>query len=490
MTKHKETLIIALLLCGILIYGAFLRFYQLDNDSYWIDESFTLMQARGIAQFWYPLLGSGYSEWKDVLIPYIIAPFVKYFGYDHAWLLRLPSALFGTASIFVGYHLASVLFSRHVGLMFGFFMATCHWHIAWSQQVRGYAALIFFILLFFYFFALFYKYGKIRFMYYAIGALVCGVLAKKFAILLLIPLILYVINSRNYRVYLCFIPLALLALLYGVMHISAFFSINPISYYYFYLCNYLWADYSIFVVLFVIGFFLAIQYARSQFIVHVGIGLFIVGTLCFFSSFVFVSEKRYLLSITPFLFLYSAFFIDNISQKFSRRLVWKIFIFCSIVGIGIYVGIITILPQAKYLLETYTPQPDYKTAYNKILSMQFDDHDHIVSANPSLDIIYLNRAEFAIPWSLTGRDDETTIRKESEYYSGARKLYGKGDKTAADRIRQFQEKGEDVFVIFDELASQRMNIDIWDIVTDTDKKYVIGEGRDAVYIYYFPKNTY
>ena len=187
-TKKIETIVISAALLGILLYGAFLRLYALGNDSYWIDESFTLMQARGIVQHGYPLLDSGFVEWKDFLVPYIIAPSIYFFGFEDAWLLRLPSAFFGIMSIFVGYHLAVLLFSRYAGLMFAFFMATCHWYVAWSQQVRGYTAMIFFVLCFFYFLAAHLKWQEKRYLYYTVFSMMCAILSKKFAVVLIFAL--------------------------------------------------------------------------------------------------------------------------------------------------------------------------------------------------------------------------------------------------------------------------------------------------------------
>lgn len=62
--RKRKIVIVAALLFVVLFFGAFMRLWQLGYSSYWLDEGFTLMQARGIATHGYPLLDSGYTEWK------------------------------------------------------------------------------------------------------------------------------------------------------------------------------------------------------------------------------------------------------------------------------------------------------------------------------------------------------------------------------------------------------------------------------------------
>lgn len=489
ISKQQNTIIISITLLLILFFGAFMRLYQLGYSSYWIDEGFTLMQARGIAGHGYPLLDSGNVEWKDLLVPYITAPFVKFFGFEYPWILRLSSAIFGIFSIFVGYHLSVRLFSRYTGLMFAFFIASCYWYIAWSQQVRGYSALIFFVLLFFYFLAKHNNTKIFRYLLFAFASIIFAVLAKKFAIILFVPFLVYLGMQRMYKLF--FILLAPVAVLIIFFVHTVFYSltINPLNYFYVYVSDYLFSYFGIFFILFIIGFFCAVFNKKSSITVHLSILSFMIVAIVTFALFIFVSERRYLLMITPFLFLYTAFFIECVACKFQQYSgVIGIILFISIVVVSIRRndGII-LIPQKHYALEQYTPQPNYNKAYAKIIDNGFTDNDIIISTNPFMDIIYLGRADYAIPWSLTGRGDVTTMGREHEFYSGARKLYGHKDKSAIDKIYELQQNG-DVYVVWDSLSGRRMKFALWDDITEYGKRILTDGTIHQINVYYFAQD--
>jgi len=489
ITTQQKTIIISMMLLLILIFGAFMRLYQLGYSSYWIDEGFTLMQARGIAEYGYPLLDSGFVEWKDILVPYVTAPFVKLFGFEHAWVLRLSSAIFSILSIFIGYHLAVMLFSRYTGLIFAFFIASCHWYIAWGQQVRGYAAILFFVLLFFYFLAKYDCDKKVHYIGYAFISVIFAILAKKFAIVLFIPFFVYLSMERMYKMLLILVVPIALVIIFFVYIVFYSLTINPLSYFHFYIFGYLFNYFGIFFILAIIGFFCVIFSKKSNIAVHMSVLSFMIGSLFTFALFVFVSERRYLLMITPFLFLYTAFFVECVARKFQR--------YSAVVGMILFVSILTVsimqknstilIPQKHYALEYYTPQPNYNKAYAKIIANGFFDNDMIISTNPFMDIIYLGRTNYAIPWSLTGRGNDTTMGREREFHSGARKLYGYKDKSAIDKIHELQKKGN-VYIVLDSLASRRMKFELWDDITEYGDRILIDGKKHQISVYYFAHN--
>ena len=487
ITNQQETIIISAILFLIVFFGGFMRLYQLGYSSYWIDEGFTLMQVRGIVQYGYPLLDSGFMEWKDVLIPYITAPFVKFFGFEYKWLLRLPSAIFGILTIFVGYHLAVNMFSRYTGLMFAFFIASCHWYIAWSQQVRGYSAVMFFVLLLFYFLSRYERTTMMRYVTYAFISIICAVLAKKFAIILFVPFLVYIFSKKLYKLFLIFIIPSIIVSVFFVHIARDSLVINSLNYFYFYISEYLFSYFGIFFILSLIGFICANLFVKKPNSLHASIALFVVISILVFSLFIFVSERRYLLMVTPFLFLYTAYFIECVARRFKYKLIVGILIFVGVISISIIYKNSTILVAKKhYVLEYYTPQPNYDKAYEEIIERGFSNEDIIISANPYMDIIYLGRANYAIPWSLTGRGDDTTMGLEREFHSGARKIYGKGRVTGLDKIISLQKKGN-VYVVLDSLSSRRMKFDLWDDITDIGDKIFTDGDTHSVTVYVFPK---
>lgn len=189
--------------------------------------------------------------------------------------------------------------------------------------------------------------------------------------------------------------------------------------------------------------------------------------------------------ITPFLFLYTIAFLYCISFKVRYGVFISSFLGVSLIilGIRMHQGII-LLPNKHYGLEYYTPQPDYNSAYNAIKVSGFDSDDTIISPNPYIDIIYLGKADYVIPWSLTGRGDETNLLNSRDFHSGAKKLSGKGKKTGMDKIESLRKKG-DVYVVLDSLSVRRMKFDIWDDITDLGEEIFTTGDEDKVSVFVF-----
>jgi hypothetical protein len=473
----------------VVVFGTFLRFWQIGFSSYWIDEGFTLMQAEGVARHGYPLLRSGLVEWKDLLMPYILAPLVKFFGLQASWLLRLPGAIFGTMSIVVAYYLARKLFSPVVGLIFSFFISTGYWYVAWSQQVRGYSALIFFVLLFFYFLIEFSDQKQVKYIFYSFLSILGAVLAKKFGIILLPVFLFFLLWQRRYKIFLIFFLLGLFGGGFIIHSVIPSLAFNVKSYFSFYWQHYLWDYFSLFLVLGIIGLFTVLKNKNKYQAVHLSILLFFWISLSVLSFFVYITERRYLIMVTPFLFLYTAKAIDYFAHYFQEKylLVLTLLLFGSVFyGVNYQRGLM-ILPQKHYPLEFYTPQPDYREAYKEIKRRGFRAEDIIISGNPQMDIIYLGRAGYIIPWSLTGRGDQNNIIKEKEFYSGAHRLYGMKGKTAFDKIISLQKKGN-VYVILDALSSSRIKLKLWRKIAQNGQKIFVGNGQgDRLTVYLFPK---
>lgn len=172
-----------ILLGIILCSGFFFRIYKVGEASFWIDEGFTIMQAKAILSHGYPLLNSGIVEFKDLLLPYLLAGIMKIFG-DAPFVLRFIPVLFGTLSIYLGFTLGKKLFNDKVGLIFSFFLAFSYWNIAWSRQVRGYSLLLFFALLFIINLVAHRETNKNKYLFIALFAVIMASISKSFGLLL------------------------------------------------------------------------------------------------------------------------------------------------------------------------------------------------------------------------------------------------------------------------------------------------------------------
>ncbi len=95
-----------------------------------------------------PLLDSGQIYTNNFVSVYLTALTIKIAGFDvfNPWASRLPSVFFGTLLIPLVYFLSKKVFENEKAAFFSaFLIAFSYLEIAWSRQVRGYAALAFFI---------------------------------------------------------------------------------------------------------------------------------------------------------------------------------------------------------------------------------------------------------------------------------------------------------------------------------------------------------
>ena len=147
----------------ILLLGAVFRFYELGNESYWIDEISTVYEAQqSVTQ----IITSGRL---DQPLAYYL-PFhywIQIFGTSETGT-RVFSALFGIGTIALVYMIGRELFSREIGLL-GALMAVSWSQIYYSQIARYYVFAEFFSLLSFLFLILALKRKKSQyFVYYGI----------------------------------------------------------------------------------------------------------------------------------------------------------------------------------------------------------------------------------------------------------------------------------------------------------------------------------
>ncbi|MCJ7812898.1 glycosyltransferase family 39 protein, partial [bacterium] len=140
---------IILLLMILCICGAFLRFWNLGSQSFWVDE----VNALYAAQSWMAngefTLPSGWVYDRAVIYTFITAFLYKGFGVSE-WATRFPSAFFGLLSILISYVLGTKIFNKKVGLLTAFLVAFSHFEVGWSRTAKMYTLLQCFTLVFVY----------------------------------------------------------------------------------------------------------------------------------------------------------------------------------------------------------------------------------------------------------------------------------------------------------------------------------------------------
>jgi hypothetical protein len=137
----------AIVLGVLLVIAAALRLYAL-GEGLWLDEVLTLVTY---ARLPFAEIATRYDSQNQHMLYSLLAhaSFVM-FG-ESAWALRLPAAAFGVASIYAAYLFGREITSRTESLLAAALLTFSFHHIWFSQNARGYTALLFFTLLSSYF---------------------------------------------------------------------------------------------------------------------------------------------------------------------------------------------------------------------------------------------------------------------------------------------------------------------------------------------------
>jgi len=140
-SNTKSSIWWMLVLLSAIAFG--LRIWRLGTDL-WFDELLTLLN--------YVRLPAGYivsrlpDQNNHILFSLMSHASIRIFG-ESAWALRLPSVLFGVASIWALFLLGRRVLSTREALLASALMTVSYHHIWFSQNARGYMGLLFFSLL-------------------------------------------------------------------------------------------------------------------------------------------------------------------------------------------------------------------------------------------------------------------------------------------------------------------------------------------------------
>ena len=110
------------------MFGTLLRFWNLGEWSFWIDEVFTVRDAQNLS------LGS----WQGIPnpIPYLAVKLSIALASDSEWGSRLIPCIVGIATIPAVFGLGRTLFNWRIGLLGSTFVACSSWHLFWTQNAR------------------------------------------------------------------------------------------------------------------------------------------------------------------------------------------------------------------------------------------------------------------------------------------------------------------------------------------------------------------
>ena len=185
-----------LVLSVIVVFGAVLRFWNLGQWSFWIDEVFTVRDARNLS------LNSLQSIPNP--IPYLAVKLSIVLAGHSEWGSRLIPCLVGIASIPAVFGLGRTLFNWQVGLLSSAFVACSSWHLFWSQNARYPVFTFLFAILTAWFFYLSLERDSTLLTIAALASCLCLILSHTLSIVIVPALAAYAIiclleNSNRKR---------------------------------------------------------------------------------------------------------------------------------------------------------------------------------------------------------------------------------------------------------------------------------------------------
>ncbi len=142
-------------LVAILLLALVLRLIKLGSRNLWYDEAFAVLYAeKSFSAILYgtitPVEGAA-ADVHPLLYYFFLHLWMSLFG-QSPFIVRLPSVIFGLASIVLAFSIGQRLFDPGAGLLAAAITAIAPFHINYSQENRMYSLLCFLSLLTVYFF--------------------------------------------------------------------------------------------------------------------------------------------------------------------------------------------------------------------------------------------------------------------------------------------------------------------------------------------------
>jgi 4-amino-4-deoxy-L-arabinose transferase-like glycosyltransferase len=141
--RQNHYVVLALLI----VAGALVRFWHLDNVGLHGDEDIMGLAARGVAAHAVPVLPSGLVYWRAPFYTYLLAGSTSLFG-DTEWALRLPSAIVGSLCGLLAFQVGKRFLEPIPNLGFVATIVFLPAMIEISQTARMYVFLVASLLLF------------------------------------------------------------------------------------------------------------------------------------------------------------------------------------------------------------------------------------------------------------------------------------------------------------------------------------------------------
>lgn len=463
----------------ILILGGFFRLYNLDSQSYWMDEGYTVNAVMSIGEHGSTVLDSG-QNYSCPTYCYPTVYLVSILGNSPS-SYRLLSVLAGLLFIVLIFLIAKKIFNRKIALLTSFFITFSYWQIAWSRQARWYTlfSLLFWLSLYFFYQSLYSNKNKYLNIFLTTIFTILAILTHGLGYLLPLVFASWIIIDHIFiqkkfdwkRILTIVFAGAIVMWLFNFISnidvIAYLFNNLNLHYVLPYYLNFYLRTYWLF-ILFAIFAFLSRNNAYKKEI------YFLLFVLCMYliplSFLTNIVHYRYMFHLTPIFFILGSLGImsihDQIKPKYGKAIFWFVIIglFATVAG-GVFI------PQTNYYLESdnsnilgnrphyaSTPQPDWNGAYDFIKTNKAVG-DITISSHPQFNKIFLGEAGYWIKYNYLGFDNKAEYSHDDrEYYVGAKII---GDLTELQSIITSSHG----FVVFDYMSTDgRISQDIQEYI--------------------------
>jgi uncharacterized membrane protein len=436
------------LLGTLILLGFNLRYKNLGNLSFWVDELYTTYAAIGLLQNGDPVLPAGTLYDRAILNTYLIALSFKTIGISE-FSARIVSVVFGTLTIPLVYKMGTKCANKRVGLLSAILITFSAWEIVWSREARMYAQFQFFYLSAAYLFYLA-IHDNLKFLFFSvmafIGAFYSHILSLTFPLVSVIYVLVYKkdLIKKQYVTFL--IPVFLAGALFLVRS-----SINPLNYFNKY--SPLWGQKSIYFYAFspelrILFLILIVGVLISSLVWKLGIKENFISRyilLNFFIPFLILSAfpwktHRYALFIFPFLVIGASIIIDIfiiqnvLNENAIKRISKKFGIYPKIVGklkLGILLFMLILLNTQFFLsLDSFRiPQSTHGYIRSGIMHSNWrkggdfvknrmSTSDKIISTLPVAALYYSGQSDYFI----RSREQYEILNSEGQFidrYAGS-----------------------------------------------------------------------
>lgn len=439
--KKNSTIKYLIFILILIILGGFLRFYNIEKASYWMDEGYTINAVLSIQEKGEPILDSG-NKYNCPTYCYPTSWIANQLG-NNALSFRLLSILAGLIFILAIGFITKKFFGTITSIATSIIMTFSYWQIAWSRQARWYTLFaLFFWLALFFFYKLINSKDKNK-IWLLLGTIFFTALAcLTHGLGYLLPVIfivwylfdqIFIKKQLSWKklILTIIISFSVLFLFDSILGINLFgqlmSGVTP-SYILPYYLNFILRNYWLFLVFALYAIYTPKKEDQNirYFLLFIFISYLI--PLSFLTNLV---HYRYLFHVIPALVILGILGMYDVYQLISKN--WLKIGFVSIITILFFtVGGGVFIPKDNYMLEAdnketlgdrphyaYTPQPQWNNAYKFIKTNKKSD-EIVISSMPQFNKIFLGEAGYWIKYNYLGLTDKQSRTKDNkEFYVGA-----------------------------------------------------------------------